>query len=368
MSRVKNTNTPGQRVAPDLARRPVRTLSALAKHIGVSPTTVSFVLNGKAAERKISVETVERVLAAARDVNYTPNALARGLRQKRTHAIGVVFPHLRNDWAHRIMQGVAEQLGQTETVPMIVCHHGDAELEARLLRSLVERRVDGILCNPLRGGMDRYRDVVRRGVPLVFLGDAPKGLDEISCSSWDPAAIELAVRHLIELGHRRIAYVGNRDNRVISEARRQTFWDLLKQADLPRSRQNIILSPTSETVDDRPLRLLQSPDAPTAFFAEYDDLAVSLHSTFASHGIDAPKDISIVTMGGQPRSIGPGMTLTTVTAPVIEEGRAAAKCLMALIDDPEHTPIRQTVEGGKLHRGWSTGPVSERSDKKLVIS
>ncbi|QDU70496.1 Catabolite control protein A [Mucisphaera calidilacus] len=315
-------------------------------------------LNGKAAERKISVETVQRVLAAAKDVNYTPNALARGLRQKKTHAIGVVFPHLRNDWAHLIMRGVVEELGASETVPMIVCHHGDAELEARLLRSLVERRVDGIICNPLRNGMDRYRDVVRRGVPLIFLGDAPKGLDEIPCSAWDPAAVHLAVEHLLALGHRRIVYLGSRDNRVISEARRHVFWDSLRQAGLSPSRRDIILSSTSEDVGDGPLELLRGENPPTAFFVEYDDQAVSLYQLLDDAGVACPRNVSIATMGGSPRSVSAGCCLTTVSAPVVDEGRACAQRLMSMIDEPEHKPERAYVHGGSLLVGQTTGPVA----------
>ncbi|MFG0306529.1 MAG: LacI family DNA-binding transcriptional regulator [Phycisphaerales bacterium JB040] len=349
---MPDLHTPSQGDKP-----PVATLSALAKELGLSATTVSFVLNGQAEKRRISAQTVERVRQAAAKFDYIPNALARGLRQQRTGAIGVVFPHLRDDWAHRVMRGIADSLRGTDTVPLMVCHHGSGDLEMKLLRSLVERRVDGIVCNPLADGFNRYRQVRARGVPLVFLSDIPKGLEEISFTAWDPAAVAVAVRHLIALGHTRVAFLGVRDNRRISAARRHVFRDTLEDAGLELSRHHVVLNEPGEPFDGPVRDLLSRDDAPTAIFALYDDIAVAAIETAQRMGLRCPEDISVATIGGAPRHAGPSHTqITTVLCPVEDEGRACCETLMQVIEQPDAPPIGRYVQGAEFHAGQSTAP------------
>jgi len=343
-------------------RHPVTTLSALAKELGLSPTTVSFVLNGQAEKRRISEQTVRRVRQAAEQFDYVPNALARGLRQQRTGAIGVVFPHLRDDWAHRVMRGISGCLAQTDTVPLMVCHDGSGELEMKLLRSLVERRVDGIICNPLADGFKRYRQVRARGVPLVFLSDLPKGLEEISFTAWDPAAVGVAVNHLIGLGHTRIAFLGVRDNRRVSAARRHVFRDTLEDAGLEVDPDHVVLNEPGEPFDDLVRALLSGGRPPTAVFALYDDIAVAAIETARRMGLRCPADLSVATIGGAPRLAGPEHTeITTVLCPVEDEGRACCETLMQVIDQPEAPPIGRYVQGAELHAGASTAPPPDRT-------
>ena len=332
----------------------VTSLSGLAEHVGLSPTTVSFVLNGQAEQRKIAPQTAKRVMDAAKELDYVPNVLARGLRQKRTQAIGVVFPHLRGDWAHRIMKGISEVLGSSGAVPLIVCHHGSGELESKLLRSLVERRVDGILCNPLADGAERYRHVKDWGVPLVLMGDTPRGLDDISYVAWDTSAVAVATKHLIKLGHKRIAYLGIRDNRRNGIASRHMFRDAMEDAGLECPRRDIILNEPGEPFDQQVLRLLDRDDPPTALFALYDDIAISVLELLRSRGVKCPEDISIATIGGAPLVSAPGYEITTVKAPVEEEGRVGAECLLQMIENPSRGPIHRLVPGGQLVVGRTT--------------
>ncbi|MEM7680484.1 MAG: LacI family DNA-binding transcriptional regulator [Planctomycetota bacterium] len=353
--------------APKSISKPVRrpasrapgartTLAGLARDLGLSQTTVSFVLNGQAEQRKIAPKTAERVLKAAADADYVPNGLARSLRQQRTHAIGVVFPHLRGDWAHRITQGVAEVMSRIGTVPLIVCHYGSGETELKLLHSLVERRVDGIICNPLADGFGRYQQVCDRGVPLVFLSDAPTGLESISLAASDPAAVTTAIDHLLELGHRRIAYLGVRDNRVVSEARFQAYRQALADAGVVVDEHDLVLVDPGEPFDDPVRDLLARNDAPTACFAVYDDVAVRVVELIEQQGLRCPLDVSVATIGGNVPLTNTGRHVTTVLCPVEQEGKAAAECLLEMIQHPKHEPLRRMVGGGVLQPGHTTGP------------
>ncbi|QDU33507.1 Ribose operon repressor [Poriferisphaera corsica] len=343
---------------PTKKQERITTLSGLAKNLGLSPTTVSFVLNGQAKERKISDATVQRVLEYVREVDYVPNALARGLRQKRTHAVGVVFPHLRGDWAHRIMQGIVDVLGESRTVPLIVCHHGSGEHEIELLKSLVERRVDGIICNPIADGFRRYRQVIERGTPMVFLGDSPRNLDEISYVGWDPGAVEIAVKHLIELGHKRIGYLGIKDDRKMARMRQQAFRQTIEEAGLKCRDGDIVLNDAGVEFDHEVDRLISGEDGCTAMFALYDDIAISVLTYLRNKGVRCPEDVSLATIGDAPLVSAPGYEITTVHAPVEDEGRAAAECLNELIKQPKRGAIHRIVPGGYLIRGATTTTVS----------
>lgn len=332
----------------------VTTITGLAKRLGLSPTTVSFVLNGQGEERKIASATIDRVLAAVAETDYVPNALARGLRQKRTHAIGVVFPHLRGDWAHRVMEGMSRVLSAIGTVPLIVCHSGSGKAEVELLRSLMERRVDGIICNPLPDGSSRYRRVLERGTPLAFLGDCPGDLDSVSFAGWDPGAVAVVVRHLISLGHKRIAFLGVRDDRRMSRARFDAFQGAVNEAGLECPRSHVIMNEPGRSFEPLVRKMLSRPDRPTALFALYDDIAIEAVKYLRAGGMRCPQDVSVATIGNAPLVSAPGYELTTVTAPVEDEGHACAECLLRHIDDAKAEPIHRFVPGGELVIGRTT--------------
>ena len=252
------------------------------------------------------------------------------------------------------MQGISEALGDGGTIPLLVCHHGSGDLERKLLQSLVERRVDGIICNPLADGFNRYKQVQQRGVPLVFFSDAPRGLDEISYAAWDPMDVGIIVRHFADLGHRRIAYLGIRDNRRISAARRYAFRDAAADAGIELRRNDIVLNERGQPFDDAVLQLMRQEDRPTAVFAVYDDIAVSVVNTLRNAGLRVPEDVCVGTLGDAPLARAPGFEITTVKAPIVEEGRACAECLMQMIDKPDRDPIHRLVPGGELLVGKTT--------------
>ncbi|MEZ6319223.1 MAG: LacI family DNA-binding transcriptional regulator [Phycisphaerales bacterium] len=171
------------------------TLGVIAAEAGVSATTVSLVLNGRAARHRISEETRDRVVRAAKRLDYVPNDLARALRARKTGAVGVLFPHLRNDWAHEIMEGVSSVLDAEGMVALIVSHGGDPEREQAELTSLVQRRVDHL--QPVGWG------------GAVPAGDPSSGADRVRAtrksgtsqeSAWDPSAVEQPIGHLIACG------------------------------------------------------------------------------------------------------------------------------------------------------------------------
>jgi LacI family transcriptional regulator len=348
----------------DRVSEPV-TAATVAKRAGVSITTVSFALNGQADRYGISKETVQRVLDVAREINYVPNHLARSLRRRQTKTIGVIFPHLRNNWAHHIMTGMYPLLDREGYVSHLVNHRDSPEQEVRELHALMEMRVDGILCNPLSAGLPVYRQVIERGIPLVFFGDSLDALPEVSYAAWDPAEVAMSVQALIRAKCRRIAYLGIVDDRPISRRRRAVFEETVREAGLNMAPEHILLNAGGTTFDEPLRRMFSAANPPDGVFALYDDVAIEAMDTFDAMGLRVPTDVKVATLGDSDL-IGPrAYDITTVTAPVSDEGLEAARALLRQIKKPGVPCVHTLVRGGELRqRSTTSSTPATRPDRR----
>lgn len=343
-----------RRVDPAESRRQPVTVRDVAEATGLSITTVSFVLNGHAKRHGIADKTVVRVTQAANRLNYRPNMLAQSLRRQKSGAIGLIVPHFRNDWAHRVLEGMYPLLDEREMIPLVVSHRGSARQEAIELESLMQRQVEGIIANPLPDGAERYRTVVDRGVPLVFVGDTLDELPEVSFAAWDPQSVQLPVQHLIEQGCRDIAYFGFKDDRRLVRKCFEVFSRTLKQANLPLPRSRVVLQPRGEGPEEAIDRLFGGRRRPDAILALYNDTARAVVDGLIRLGLGVPEDVRVATWGDSPM-VGPrAYALTTVHAPVQEEGYEALSALMRLISKPDSGPIHTLVPGEQLIVNQST--------------
>ncbi|MBU0677580.1 MAG: LacI family transcriptional regulator [Verrucomicrobia bacterium] len=332
------------------------TLKQLADELGLSVTTVSLVLNGRAKQYGIAEKTVALVAQKARDLEYAPNEQARNLRMQRSGFIGVVFPHLLNSWAHDIMEGMYGPLEDRDMVPFISNHRGNRERERNEIDSLIQRRAAGIICCPADGSLDIYRSVAERGIPLVFLGDILAGLEEVSYSAWDPADVSIAVRHLIDAGCRKLAYLGVKDTRVVAAARHDVFQSVIQQAGLEAKYAWNILPVREESIAEQMREVFEDADnRPDGLFCLYCDQAMEAMEILEDMRLKVPGDVKIATLGDRPLMEPRGYDITTVRAPVTAEGRRAAEIILQLIDDPSSGPIQEFVRGGELVVRGSTG-------------
>lgn len=329
-------------------QKPV-TVSMIAKQLGLSVTTVSFVLNGLAKQYGIADATVKRVREAAKKLRYVPNALARSLRHRKSGLVGVIFPHLRNDWAHHIMDGMYDVFEKEGLVPFIVNHRDSPEQESREMDLLIQRRAEGILCNPLAGSAASYRRALDNDLPVVFFADTLKELPQVSYAAWDPKEVALAVQHLADTGRKRIAYLGFDDPRLIARARNGAVRKALERNGLPVREPYFALNVPHADIKPRVAALIKSRrDRPDALFAVYDDTAMDAMDELARLGVRVPDDVAVATLADS-KMVGPrGYNLTTVSAPIREEGLAAATIMIRLLKDPDSEPMHELVPGGKL--------------------
>lgn len=336
-------------------QKPV-TVSMIARSLNLSVTTVSFVLNGLARQYGIADSTVKRVHDAAKKLHYVPNVLARSLRHQKSGIVGVIFPHLKNDWAHHIMDGMYDAFEQEGLVPFIVNHRDNPEQESREIDLLIQRRAEGILCNPLAGSAASYRRVLDNGLPLVFFADTLKELPQVGYAAWDPKEAAFAVQHLADTGRKRIAYLGFNDSRVIARARNDAVRRALERNGLPVRDPLFSLSEPHADIKPRVAALIKSRrDRPDALFAVYDNTAMDAMDELERLGVRVPDDVAVATLADSKLTGPRGYNLTTVSAPIREEGLAAAKIMIRLLKNPGSAPTHVLVPGGKLIVRGTTG-------------
>src|SRR5262245_25780688 len=254
-----------QSIASRLFDDHMPTIREVAGRARVSPTTVSHVVN---ATRFVSHEIRTRVLEAMAELGYHPNAVARSLRRGRTHTLGLILPDSTNPYFAELGRSIeAAAFGRDHSV--VLCNTEGEELRERVYVDLLTRRqVDGLLYVPAGSRVDVLRDLLRRSLPVVMVDrDLPEAPVDVVLSDKRGGAY-LATRHLISLGHRRIACIGGPQSLLMSGRRLQGYRDALTEADLPIDEGLVLRGdyrPQSGWAAAR--SLLAMPAPPTAIFA-----------------------------------------------------------------------------------------------------
>ncbi len=187
------------------SKRP--SLKDIAKELSVSPTTISFVLNGKGKEKKISDEVIERVLAYTQSINYKPNMLARSLRTGRTKILVFMVEDISNHFFSKIAR-IIEDIAYARGYRVLFCSNENDDVRSRdLLTIFTERQVDGFILIPSPGIREDIRELIASGVPVVLFDRYFPDLNTHYVVIDNYAASRKATEHLIENGYRDIAFV-----------------------------------------------------------------------------------------------------------------------------------------------------------------
>ncbi len=334
----------------------------LAKKLGVSATTVSFVMNGLAEKMHISKETAERVRAGARTHNYIANPFARSLIKRRSGVISVVLGNFKMDYAEAVMQGLQQVLDGTDRVPYVATHSFDVERNRRELLSSLGRRDEGIIAFPLPEAGDIYARIMEVGVPLVLFGEVMPGLEGISSVIWDAeAATQAAVQHLVSIGRKRIAFFGTDYPGIGNLHRFKAYRDVLTGERLALQRRWVATPPPTLEVEEMVRIALEQffpageREVPDAVFAINDGLALPLLEGLSERGIRVPEDVAVIGLQDLPLSRHSAISLSTVREPVREMGEAAARMLLDLIEGNAKAPVRHTISSAEVIVRNTTG-------------
>jgi DNA-binding LacI/PurR family transcriptional regulator len=335
-----------------MSRRP--TIGDVAKLAGVSRATVSFVLNNRPG---VAADTQQRVRSAAEALGWTPSSSARALSTGRVRAVGLVLarePELlgTDPFFPAFMAGIETVISETGDGLMLQMSRFENEVDT-YRRLAADRRVDGVFLTDLRSDDPRPALVAELGLPAVAVGAPDSGTGLPSVNLDDRPAVREAVRHLVELGHRDIAYVAGPDEFVHARRRRQAWSDALAEAGLPEG----TLLPggfTAEGGAHATRMLLERPTPPTAIVYGNDLSATAGMAVAQDAGLRLPEDLSVVGFDDVPLASYTNPPLTTCRANPVSWGRASAQALVELIEtggtaDMELEPAAFVVRG-------STGP------------
>jgi len=320
----------------------IATIKDVAQRAGVSPTTVSHVIN---ETRFVSEELRVRVLEAMEELNYQRSAVARSLRRKETQTIGMMVPDSSNPFFAEVARGI-EDTSFSQGYSVILCNSdGDMEKEQFYINVLVEKRVDGIIFVAAGGSAQHIRSLLERDMPLVVVDREIAGVEVDSVLTDNLHGGYLATKHLIELGHRRIGCItGPSDltpsaERVLGYKRALTEHNLAVDENLIR-KGNFHYESGHKAV----LEFLTMDDPPTAIFACNDLMAVGAISGARKQSWRVPEDLAIVGFDDIALASFANPPLTTIAQPKYEMGTLAVQMLMERIKDKTIPPRRRLLE------------------------
>jgi DNA-binding LacI/PurR family transcriptional regulator len=330
---------PAEAESGEVAAQPVRpaTLADVARKAGVVAMTASRAINGSGY---VSEEVRERVLAAAKLLRYRPNMQARYLKGQKLKAIGIMLPDISNPFSSELVKGMMEVFDAAEYACFIALGGRGVEREKTGLQAFVDHRVDGLLVATLGTafGDEVLKDLAGQGIPIVTVGRPVEGaaIDCVTGDHWQ-GAFDVTT-HLIELGHRRIGFIGIAPDDAHTLSRYMGYKAALEAAGVAVNREYTVgpaMAPAFGTEEDGyagMMRLAELKRPPTAVFARNDFAAMgALH---AAHrlGIEMPGQMSIAGFDDIPLSGYSRPPLTTVQQPIVEQGRLAAELLLGRIE------------------------------------
>lgn len=310
----------------------------VAAHARVSLGTVSNVLN---RPEIVAAPTRRRVQAAIKQLGFVRNESARQLRAGRSRTIGLVVLDVANPFFTDVARGVEDEASESG-LAVILCNSDDQRVkEARYLELLEEHRVQGILITPVAAADEHVARLQRRGTPVVLLDSRSLSRGQCSVSVDDVLGGELAIAHLLEQGHRRIAFVGGPMSLRQVADRRDGAIKMLERAGRTAADLHVIETTALHVAAGRwaGARVAELPAArrPTAIFCANDLLALGALQEMTSRQIKVPDAIAIVGYDDIDFAAAAAVPLTSVRQPRHQLGRAAAQLLLEeAVDDGTH--------------------------------
>ncbi|WP_298972488.1 LacI family DNA-binding transcriptional regulator [uncultured Roseobacter sp.] len=302
------------------------TMDDVAEKAGVSQMTVSRVMNGKGY---ISEEVRGRVRAAAAEIGYVQNRLARGLRSEKTPLVAVVLPTLGNSVFNDVLSGITDALTQAGCRPVFGVTEYSEEKEDELVRDLLSWRPSGIVLTGLEHSDVTRAAIAAAGVRVAEIMDIDGTPISMAFGMSQSAAGHATAKHMLAQGLRRFAYAGSHSGRDLRAGKRlEGFRRTLREAGATLLSENISPNPSSMMEGRRmTAEILSRPDKPEAIYYSNDDLATGGIMHCLSNGVRMPEDIALAGFNGLPFLEALPVGLTTVETPRYEMGKQAGQFL-----------------------------------------
>lgn len=301
-----------------MANLPREGLKHLAETTGLSVSTVSRVLSGKAAAYRISASTQARVHAAARQQGIVVNEVARGLRLRTTQTIGLIIPDVSNPFFAALARQVEHFARARGYSVLLADSQENPEVEAESVRLMRSRRVDGLVIAPVGIDTGRLRAPGAETLPQVLVDRLPAGYSGPGVTCDNRAAAQLAVQHLLEHGHRRIACLQGLPQASANEARVQGYREALTRAGLPFEPGLLIGHDYAIDTGHAAVKALfsKTENRPTALLALGNLIALGALQALRALNLEVPDQVSMVSFDEQPWAEFIAPPLTTLSQPV----------------------------------------------------
>jgi LacI family transcriptional regulator len=321
------------------------TIIDVARAAGVSPSTVSRVLNGTT---RVDADKAARVHAAVAEMGYVPNAFARSLLGHAGRSVGVLVPQLADEFYGRVVTGIEDALKQGGYHMICSLGHDDREVEAAAIAMFLESRVAGLVLFSDHVPVRDILGLARAGHPIVLINRVVPELAAHAIRIDNVYSGALATHHLLALGHTRIAHVAGPLGRAGARERLEGYHQALRDHGIERDDRLVFEGDFTEeggreaVVRALAARARQNVDF-TAVFAANDRMAAGAIAAIREAGLSVPDDVSVVGFDNSAISRFTFPTLTTIDYPVTTMGRQAAEHLLHLITggDPPPLPLIQ---------------------------
>ncbi len=315
------------------------TLKDIALRANVTTATVSMVINNKP---NISESTREKVLRIAKELNYYPNAIARGLATKKTHAIGVVVPDLASTYVVCILQGIKMTNRDNEYTVQLFDTIGQKENEFELFKRLArERRVDGVILVDSVLSEEKQKELAAETIPCVVVSSKSDIVDCVFVNNEQGALG--ATEYLLKKGHKKIICVVCRQSNFAIDERILGYRKALEKYEIPYD-EKLIFEVDDDTIDDGKIvwkKIEESGIVPDAIFVPAGDIAaVGVVKMVKRAGYNVPNDIAVVGYDDLPVAEAIDPSLTTVRQPKLEMGDNAVSLLIDKMEGRDKTLTR----------------------------
>jgi DNA-binding LacI/PurR family transcriptional regulator len=336
------------------------TIKDIARVAGVTHSTVSRALNEHPG---IAPETSARIKRIAAELGYVPSGVARGLKTKRSNALGVIVSRIDDPFFGEILQGIEDVAREAGYSLLVAASHRNFEREQAIVQAMGERRVDGLIVCSTHFGKEHEQKLRAYGIPIVAVDNQALSDYRYSIYHDDFYGSQQATQHLIDLGHVRIAYLGNEKAGRTTQDRLDGFCRTMKDADYPVGDEYIFHGP-----DGTPAGgvagaeyFIQREERPTAIVCFNDMMALGVLQAYKNAGLGVPEDCSVVGFDDISIAAYAEPALTTFEQPKYQLGLTAAQMMLHLVDSADGAasaspPETRILRGKMVVRGSTAAP------------
>lgn len=329
---------------------PAVNLKQLAKILNLSISTVSKALRDS---HEIGDATKERVLAKAKEMDYTPNPFASGLRRNKSKTVAVVVPEVANNYFSLAINGIESIAQENDYHVLIYLTHEDIEKEKGIMKHLENKRVDGVLMSVTMNtsNQNHLLDFQQKGIPIVFFDRICNEIETAKITTDDYISGMNATNHLIEKGCKDIAFLSLGEEISIMQKRKSGYLEELEKNNIKANPHRIVICGNDDEMNFKLIKdLLKGKNKPDGIFASVEKLAITTYQVCNELKIKIPNDLKVICFSNLETASLLSPSLSTITQPAYNIGKTAAEVMFKYLDkNKTYIPNENIILKSTLH-------------------